>query len=172
MLKLVKVLRLDLLRNILLCSACCTRRAPPNVRGSGKERGHGMRLDHCPKCNAVLKVRQQRKNGGRDSSDATAATAAWCKHTVNCILHVPAYMPCVLAAYCVAAVGCQSIRASAVSQSVHLQSMQLCASCFCKPADWWPPCALLSTRGCEATGEETAPNGKISNSPVHPKTFF
>ncbi|KAF6258540.1 hypothetical protein COO60DRAFT_1108066 [Scenedesmus sp. NREL 46B-D3] len=31
-------------------------RAPPNVRGSGKERGHGMRLDHCPKCNAVLKI--------------------------------------------------------------------------------------------------------------------
>ncbi|WIA21245.1 hypothetical protein OEZ85_000483 [Tetradesmus obliquus] len=31
-------------------------RAPPNVRGSGKERGHGMRLDRCPKCNAVLKI--------------------------------------------------------------------------------------------------------------------
>lgn len=31
-------------------------RAPPNVRGSGKERGHGMRLTHCPKCGTALKI--------------------------------------------------------------------------------------------------------------------
>lgn len=33
-----------------------TYRAPPNVRGSGKERGHGMRLTHCPKCGTALKI--------------------------------------------------------------------------------------------------------------------
>lgn len=30
-------------------------RAAPDVRGSGKERGHGMELSHCPKCNEALK---------------------------------------------------------------------------------------------------------------------
>jgi len=30
-------------------------RAAPDVRGSGKERGHGMELGQCPKCNEVLK---------------------------------------------------------------------------------------------------------------------
>lgn len=29
-------------------------RAPPDVRGSGKERGHGTELTHCPKCNKTL----------------------------------------------------------------------------------------------------------------------
>jgi hypothetical protein len=31
-------------------------RAPPNIRGSGKERGHGMRLTHCPKVRACVRV--------------------------------------------------------------------------------------------------------------------
>lgn len=39
-----------------MCMAIHMYRAPPNVRGSGKERGHGMRLDRCPKCDDVLKV--------------------------------------------------------------------------------------------------------------------
>ncbi|CAG9466466.1 unnamed protein product [Pedinophyceae sp. YPF-701] len=30
-------------------------RAPPDVRGSGKERGHGRELDRCPKCAEELK---------------------------------------------------------------------------------------------------------------------
>lgn len=30
-------------------------RAPPDVRGSGKERGHGTELQHCPKCGKELK---------------------------------------------------------------------------------------------------------------------
>ncbi|KAG1655772.1 hypothetical protein FOA52_008479 [Chlamydomonas sp. UWO 241] len=30
-------------------------RAPPDVRGSGKERGHGVELDICPKCREELK---------------------------------------------------------------------------------------------------------------------
>eukprot|EP00798_Chlamydomonas_sp_ICE-L_P024981 gene24981-10643_t len=30
-------------------------RAPPDVRGSGKERGHGTELDVCPKCWSILK---------------------------------------------------------------------------------------------------------------------
>ena len=30
-------------------------RAPPDVRGSGKERGHGTELQFCPKCDAELK---------------------------------------------------------------------------------------------------------------------
>lgn len=30
-------------------------RAPPDVRGSGKERGHGTELEFCPKCNKDLK---------------------------------------------------------------------------------------------------------------------
>ncbi|GFR44963.1 hypothetical protein Agub_g6273 [Astrephomene gubernaculifera] len=30
-------------------------RAPPDIRGSGKERGHGTELTHCPKCNKSLK---------------------------------------------------------------------------------------------------------------------
>lgn len=29
-------------------------RAPPDVRGSGKERGHGQELSHCPQCGARL----------------------------------------------------------------------------------------------------------------------
>jgi hypothetical protein len=29
-------------------------RAPPDVRGSGKERGHGQELSHCPQCEAKL----------------------------------------------------------------------------------------------------------------------
>lgn len=29
-------------------------RAPPDVRGSGKERGHGQELSHCPLCDAKL----------------------------------------------------------------------------------------------------------------------
>jgi hypothetical protein len=28
---------------------CHLRRAPPDIRGSGKERGHGTELTHCPK---------------------------------------------------------------------------------------------------------------------------
>lgn len=31
-------------------------RAPPDVRGSGKERGHGTELKYCPKCNKELKA--------------------------------------------------------------------------------------------------------------------
>lgn len=31
------------------------RRAPPDIRGSGKERGHGTELTHCPKCGKGLK---------------------------------------------------------------------------------------------------------------------
>lgn len=31
-------------------------RAPPDVRGSGKERGHGTELKFCPKCNKELKA--------------------------------------------------------------------------------------------------------------------
>jgi hypothetical protein len=31
------------------------RRAPPDIRGSGKERGHGTELSHCPKCGKGLK---------------------------------------------------------------------------------------------------------------------
>lgn len=30
-------------------------RAAPDVRGSGKERGHGAELESCPKCGAELK---------------------------------------------------------------------------------------------------------------------
>ena len=30
-------------------------RAPPDVRGSGKERGHGTELQFCPKCGKELK---------------------------------------------------------------------------------------------------------------------
>jgi hypothetical protein len=30
-------------------------RAPPDIRGSGKERGHGTELTHCPKCGKALK---------------------------------------------------------------------------------------------------------------------
>lgn len=30
-------------------------RAPPDVRGSGRERGHGTELTHCPKCGKGLK---------------------------------------------------------------------------------------------------------------------
>lgn len=30
-------------------------RAPPDIRGSGKERGHGTELTHCPKCGKGLK---------------------------------------------------------------------------------------------------------------------
>lgn len=30
-------------------------RAPPDIRGSGKERGHGTELTHCPKCSKALK---------------------------------------------------------------------------------------------------------------------
>ncbi|GLC46524.1 hypothetical protein PLESTM_001885400 [Pleodorina starrii] len=30
-------------------------RAPPDIRGSGKERGHGTELTHCPKCGKTLK---------------------------------------------------------------------------------------------------------------------
>ena len=30
-------------------------RAPPDIRGSGKERGHGKELDLCPKCGKTLK---------------------------------------------------------------------------------------------------------------------
>ncbi|KAF5841093.1 hypothetical protein DUNSADRAFT_14492 [Dunaliella salina] len=30
-------------------------RAPPDIRGSGKERGHGTELMHCPKCGNTLK---------------------------------------------------------------------------------------------------------------------
>lgn len=30
-------------------------RAPPDIRGSGKERGHGTELTHCPKCGKQLK---------------------------------------------------------------------------------------------------------------------
>lgn len=30
-------------------------RAPPDIRGSGKERGHGTELTHCPKCGKSLK---------------------------------------------------------------------------------------------------------------------
>lgn len=30
-------------------------RAPPDIRGSGKERGHGTELTHCPKCGKNLK---------------------------------------------------------------------------------------------------------------------
>jgi hypothetical protein len=30
-------------------------RAPPDVRGSGKERGHGTELAFCPKCQKDLK---------------------------------------------------------------------------------------------------------------------
>lgn len=33
----------------------CVRSAPPDIRGSGKERGHGTELTHCPKCNKTLK---------------------------------------------------------------------------------------------------------------------
>ncbi len=29
-------------------------RAPPNIRGSGKERGHGCELRQCPKCGKEL----------------------------------------------------------------------------------------------------------------------
>jgi hypothetical protein len=31
-------------------------RAPPDVRGSGRERGHGRELTHCPKCAAPLEA--------------------------------------------------------------------------------------------------------------------
>lgn len=31
-------------------------RAPPDVRGSGKERGHGCELQFCPKCGKELKA--------------------------------------------------------------------------------------------------------------------
>jgi len=30
-------------------------RAAPDIRGSGKERGHGSELEQCPKCGAELK---------------------------------------------------------------------------------------------------------------------
>lgn len=30
-------------------------RAPPDARGSGKERGHGCELQQCPKCEKELK---------------------------------------------------------------------------------------------------------------------
>ena len=31
-------------------------RAPPDVRGSGRERGHGEELKHCPRCQASLQA--------------------------------------------------------------------------------------------------------------------
>lgn len=40
-------------------AACASQythcRAPPDIRGSGKERGHGTELTHCPKCGKGLK---------------------------------------------------------------------------------------------------------------------
>ena len=31
-------------------------RAPPDIRGSGRERGHGEELKHCPRCQASLQA--------------------------------------------------------------------------------------------------------------------
>lgn len=75
-----------------LTSACCAAlllllpdRAPPNVRGSGKERGHGMRLDRCPKCNAVLKVRYE-SAATVQQQPSCSNTCCWCKHTTMSFL--------------------------------------------------------------------------------------
>eukprot|EP00798_Chlamydomonas_sp_ICE-L_P009196 gene9196-16335_t len=50
-------------------------RAPPNIRGSGKERGHGAELDICPKCMAVLKPGRHHVGciGGKTSKRAMVA---------------------------------------------------------------------------------------------------
>ncbi|KAK9824296.1 hypothetical protein WJX72_009227 [[Myrmecia] bisecta] len=62
-------------------------RAAPDIRGSGRERGHGGELDHCPKCGQELLVgkhhvgcvsgraapRQAAKRMGTDDGDGMAA---------------------------------------------------------------------------------------------------
>lgn len=54
-------------------------RAPPDIRGSGKERGHGTELTHCPKCGKGLKPGKHHvgcsggKAGSRQSKRAKLA---------------------------------------------------------------------------------------------------
>lgn len=50
-------------------------RAPPNERGSGKERGHGVELPICPACGETLqpKTHHNRCRAGRTSQPAKSA---------------------------------------------------------------------------------------------------
>lgn len=49
-------------------------RAPPDIRGSGKERGHSMELTSCPKCHKELKPGKHH-TGCRSSSRVGASQA-------------------------------------------------------------------------------------------------
>lgn len=58
-------------------------RAPPDVRGSGKERGHGTELKFCPKCNKELKAGKHHvgcsagRAGGRAAAKKKNAVRPW-----------------------------------------------------------------------------------------------